>query len=69
MPKATVQKYPQDETDLPSAIKALVDYFDQTAETARTRAAREQSERARKHHDKPPHRARHDDDFCEGTVL
>ena len=69
MPKATVQKYPQDETELHSAIKALVDYFDQSAETARTRAAREQSERALKHQSKAPHRSRHEDDFCEGTAL
>jgi hypothetical protein len=35
MSKATVQKYPCDETDLHSAIKTLVEYFDEIAETAR----------------------------------
>ena len=65
MPKATVQKHPQDETDLHSAIKALVDYFDQSAETARTRAAREHSERALRDQHRPPPRSRHDEDFCD----
>jgi hypothetical protein len=46
MPKATVQKYPPDETVLHSAIEALVEYFDQIAETARNLADREQPERA-----------------------
>jgi hypothetical protein len=35
MSKATVQKYPYDQTDLHSAIRTLVEYFDEIAETAR----------------------------------
>jgi hypothetical protein len=35
MSKATEQKYPDDQTDLHSAIRALVEYFDEIAETAR----------------------------------
>jgi hypothetical protein len=68
MPKATVQKTPQGETDLHSAIKALVEYFDEIAETARRVADRERSDRALTAHSRPPHRSRHHDDFCEESV-
>jgi hypothetical protein len=46
MPNRTVQKYPHDKTDLHTAIAALIEYFDQTAETSRQVAERDKSKRA-----------------------
>jgi hypothetical protein len=57
MPKPTVQKYPNDETDLHSAIRVLVDYFDMSAETFRRTAEREQSDRERAAHSRSPQRS------------
>jgi hypothetical protein len=58
MPKATVQKYPCDETDLHSAIKVLVQYFDEIAETARRVSDREHTERALRTQPKSPQQSR-----------
>jgi hypothetical protein len=58
MPKTTVQKYPTDETALHSAIKALVDYFDQIAETARRLADRERPDGPMATHARSPYRSR-----------
>jgi len=58
MPKVTVQKYPEDETSLHSAIKALVDYFDQIAETARRLTDRDESGRPAPGQFRSPYRSR-----------
>jgi hypothetical protein len=58
MPKVTVQKYPQDETSLHTAIQALVDYFDQIAETARSLTDRDESGRATTGQFSSPYRSR-----------
>jgi hypothetical protein len=58
MRKVTVQKYPQDESSLHSAIKALVDYFDQMAETARRLSDRDEPSRATTGQFNSPYRSR-----------